>query len=97
MKQLTKEQAIAFADSKVYKDMTYKEIAEFQINQELLCMPFNIFHEAVEKTLDRSVFTHEFGLNSEGIKAEIMEGKDPPSFEEILNLIPEDKRVVVTH
>ena len=61
----------------------------------LLCMPFDVFHQAVEKTLGRPVYTHEFGLNYEGIKAELLDGADPPSLEDILNLIPEEKRVVV--
>lgn len=56
MKQLSKEEAINF-DS---KGMTLIEIFEFQIHQELLCVPFSIFHEATEKALKRSVWTHEF-------------------------------------
>lgn len=76
MKQLTKEQAIEFFENESYKDMSYREIAEFQINQQKLCMPFGIFHEAVEKTIGRSVFTHEFGTNSDGIKKEIVKGQD---------------------
>ena len=95
MKQLPKEQAIAFAESESYKDMSHRDIAEFQINQEKMCMPFSIFHEAVEKTINRPVFTHEFGLNYKGIKAEIMDGKEPPSFEEIINLIPKEKLMMV--
>ncbi len=95
MKQLTKEQAINFAESKAFSNMSYREIAEFQINQKKLCIPFNIFHEAVEKTIKRPVFSHEFGLNSDGIKAEIMEGKTPPSFEDIINLIPKEKLIIV--
>ncbi|ADP02551.1 hypothetical protein [Cronobacter phage EspYZU12] len=27
----------------------------------ILCCPFNLFHEDVEKRLGRSVWTHEFG------------------------------------
>ena len=57
--QLTKEQAISFYDNKLYENMTYEEIAKFQISQELLCVPFGIFHEAVEKYLGYPVFTHE--------------------------------------
>ena len=97
MKQLTKEQAIAFAESKSYENMSHREIAEFQINQKKLCMPFNIFHEAVEKTIERPVFTHEFGMNTEGIKTEIMKGKEAPSFEDIINLIPKDKLIVAVY
>jgi hypothetical protein len=70
-KQLTREEAINFGNEKMYEKMSFKEIATFQINQEMLCMPFSVFHEAVEKTIKRPVFTHEFGLNVEGIKAEI--------------------------
>jgi len=61
MKQLTEKEAIEFANSKKWKSMTYLEKASFQINQECLCMPFGVFQEAVEKTLDRSVWTHELG------------------------------------
>lgn len=49
MKQLTKEQAIAFSENKCYESMTYRQVAEFQIEQDRLCMPIDIFHEATEK------------------------------------------------
>lgn len=57
---ITKEQAIKLAESKFWESMSYREIAEFQLNTECLCMPFEIFHEVIEKTLDRPVGTHEF-------------------------------------
>jgi len=95
MKQLTSEQAIAFADSKAWEKMSFKERALFQFNQECLCMPFDIFHEAVEKTIGRSVWTHEFALNYDGIKAELGGVGKAPTFEEILNMIPENKRIVI--
>ena len=65
---MTKEQAIALAESNFWEGMSHREIAEFQMMEEKLCMPFTVFHEAVEKTLGRPVFTHEFGLNYQGIK-----------------------------
>lgn len=65
--QLTKEQAIAFYDSKSYESMSLKEKAVFQLQQEKLCMPIEVFHEAVEKTVGYPVFTHEFG-NPERLK-----------------------------
>lgn len=68
----------------------------FQLFEPLLCMPFDIFHEAVEKTLNRSVFTHEFGLNWKGLQKEILGEKDPPTFTEIIDLIPEEKRIIIT-
>lgn len=63
--------------------------------QSLLCMPFNVAHEAVEKALGRPVYTHEFGLNFAGIKEEFLGERAAPSLSEILELIPEEKRLVV--
>lgn len=91
---LTREQAIELGKSEFWKGMAPRHIAEFQMSESRLCMPFAVFQEALEKTLGRSVFTHEFGLNYDGLKAELFEGKAPPSFEEIVNLIPEAKRIV---
>jgi hypothetical protein len=95
MSELTKEQAIELADSRFWIDMSYRDKAMFQMFEPLLCMPFNIFHEAVEKTLGRPVFTHEFGLNYEGLQQELLGNVPAPSFEEVLALIPADKRVIV--
>lgn len=92
---MTSEQAIRLANSNFWEQMSFREIAEFQISEERLCMPFEIFHNAVEKTIGRPVFTHEFGLNIEGLRKEIFGNRNPPSFDEIINLIPEDKRFIV--
>lgn len=95
MSNLTQEQAIALAESEFWKTMTFREIAEFQMSEPRLCVPFSIFHEALEKTLGRPVFTHELGLNFESLKAELFEGKPPPTLQEIINLIPAEKRILV--
>ena len=92
---MTKEEAIALGETKFWEKMTHREIAVFQMNEPLLCMPFSVFHEAIEKTLGRPVFTHEFAMNYDGIMKELMGDAPPPSFEEILNLIPADKRIVL--
>lgn len=57
---MNKEQAIAMAESKWWEGKTAQEIAVFQLNEDLLCMPFNVFHKAVEEWLGRPVWTHEF-------------------------------------
>lgn len=95
MKQLTKEQAIKFLESKSWESMSNREIASFQLQQDLLCIPFSRFHEAVEKTLNRPVFTHEFGLNRQGLIDELLNGAEPPSLDEIINMIPEANRIVI--
>jgi len=65
---MTENEAIEKAKTKFWLNMTHREIAEFQLYEDKLCMPFEIFHEAIEKTLGRPVFTHEFGVNVEGLK-----------------------------
>lgn len=95
MRQLTKKQAIAFNKNKLWKNLTDRQRAEFQIEQELLCMPFKIWQEAMEKTLGRGVYTHEFALNLEGLKAELYKDKQAPTFEEILALIPKEMQKII--
>lgn len=94
MKQLTREQAITFGENKLYEGMTSRQIAEFQLNQKKLCMPFAVFHEAIEETLGRPVYTHEFA-HPELLKQELYGKKPAPTLEEILSLIPEEKRVLI--
>ena len=93
--EITEEDAISLYDAKFWVGMSYRDRAEFQLYAKRLCMPFNVFHEAVEKTLGRSVWTHEFGLNYDGIVAELRGEKEPPTFAEIVELIPEEKRVLL--
>lgn len=95
MKQLTREQAIAFGENKLYEGMTFRQIAEFQIEQRKLCVPFDVFHEAMEKTLGRPVYTHEFAFMDE-LKKELYGEKEAPTLEEIINLIPAEKRVILS-
>lgn len=87
-----KEKAIALANSGWWKDTPHREIAEFQLMTAELCVPFGVFHEAVEKSLGRPVWTHEFALNYEGIMQEFLGQRPAPTFDEILNLIPEEAR-----
>ena len=91
---MTREEAITLYESKFYEEMSSHDIALFQLSEDRLCMPFDVFHEAIEYVLDRPVWTHEFGLNLEGLKAE-MEGKiSKPTLKEIIGLIPEEKRLI---
>ena len=96
MEQFTKEEAIAIADSGVWKDLDNEEIVKLQLFQYRLCMDFGRFHEAMEKVLDRPIFTHEFtSSNYDNLIEEYLGEKDSPSYEDIINLIPEEKRVII--
>ena len=94
-KSIGKDAAIALAATEWWLTKSPREIAEFQLLTAELCCPFGVFHESVETALGRPVWTHEFALNYDGICAELFHGKEPPTFQEIVDLIPEDKRVVV--
>jgi len=93
--RIGKQKAIELAETHWWELCDHREIAEFQLFTKELCCPFDVFHEAVEKSLGRPVWTHEFGLNCDGICSEFLGEKEPPTWEEILELIPEEKRIVV--
>jgi hypothetical protein len=93
---MTKEEAIKLYDSGFWKQMSHEEIAKFQLIEERLCMPFEVFHAAIEKALDRPILTHEFDLNWEGLIKELFNGAPRPTLEEIINLIPEEKRIILS-
>lgn len=92
---VTKDQAIELSKSEFWKELTHRQIAEFQLTEDLLCMPFSVFHEAVEKTLGRPVYTHEFGLNRDGLISEMLGDRKAPTLQEIIDLIPAEKRIVI--
>jgi len=95
MDQLSSKKAIELCESKIWEDWTSEEIVKFQLWQEKLCVPFNVFHKAIEESLGRPVFTHEFGLNLDGIKAEFLHERPEPTFDEIMSLIPKEKLVLI--
>ncbi len=91
-----RDAAIALGQSKWWEGKSAREIAGFQLFTVELSMPFDVFHKALEESIGRPVFTHELGMNYEGIVKEFQGLSDPPTFQQILDLIPEDKRVVIS-
>lgn len=89
-KQLTKEEAIAIYAVEDWKGWDAETIVKLQLFQDHLCVPFDVFHKAMEEILDRPVWIHEFVI----LRAEYLKTK--PSFEEIVSLIPPDKLIIVT-
>ena len=95
MKMFSKEEAISFYHSDKWKELTDQELASFQLYQDFLCVPFNEFHKSVEAALGRPVFTHEFGINRQGLKDELAGKIKAPSFEQVISLLPQEKVLVV--
>lgn len=89
-----KERAIRLAKTNWWEGKSAKEIAVFQLFTEELCMPFDLFHKAIEEALGRPVYTHEFG-SSGHLEAELLGEKPAPTTEDIIGMLPADKVVVV--
>lgn len=89
-----KERAIALSKTNWWEGKTPRQIAKFQLFTAELSCPFNVFHEALEKSLERPVWTHELGMNYNGIVQEFLGERDAPTMKEIIELIPEEKRIV---
>ena len=68
---MTTEEAIEMGKTSWWVGKTPKEIVEFQLFEDMLCMNFGDFHLAVEQALGRPVFDHEFAF-PDVLRAEFM-------------------------
>jgi hypothetical protein len=91
---VTQEDAIKLAGTGWWETLTPRQVAEFQLNEERLCMPFGEFHRCVEEALGRPVWTHEFA-QPKMLIAELMGERKPPTLADIIELIPAEKRIVI--
>ncbi len=91
---LTREQALALYDSRFWESLAYVERARFQLSEERLCMPFEVFIEAVERALGRSVRVGEL-IDSRGLLAELTGEQQPLDVDELLSLVPAEKRMLL--
>lgn len=94
-RKIGRDAAIALAETKWWEGKSATEIATFGMEVAELCCPWSVFHEAIEKALGRPVYTHEFGLNPAGLLAELYSDKPSPTFQEIVELIPSEKRILI--
>ena len=94
--KLTKAQAIALAASGWWKGLPAADIVMFQLFEDKLCMDFSAFHKAVEATLGRVVWTHEFGgVGWQQLQEEFLGDRSAPTWEQIVELIPIKKRMIL--
>ena len=94
---MDRDEALALAGTEWWKHATDDEIVGFQLYEEVLCMGFREFHGAVERVLGRPVYTHEFATGAvEQLKAEYEGKAEPRTMKDIIDLIPPEKRIVVT-
>lgn len=64
------EQMERFGNNHWWTSKDKKVPGYYQLMNPILLVPFDKFHEALEFLLGRPVWTHEMGLNYEGLKAE---------------------------
>lgn len=91
---LTQESAAALWETNWWDCLGFQATAVLQLHQERLCMPFGKFQEALSFALGRTVLTHEF-RDPDRLKAELLNLKKAPDFQEILEMIPPEKRLIV--
>lgn len=92
---ITTEEALALIETKYWETMSPAEAAKFQLETSHFTLPFDTFHRGIEELLGRPVFTHEIAMNFGGLQAEARGDHPAPTLQEILDLIPEEKRIVV--
>lgn len=64
------EQMEKFGDNRWWISEDKKVLGYYQLMNPVLLVSFDKFHEALEFLLGRPVWTHEMGLNYEGLKKE---------------------------
>ena len=74
---------------------TIGNVPSFSSSKTSSVLPFDVFHEAVGQALGRPVYTHEFGLNREGLQQELMGDAPPPTLQDLLDLLPEGAQTVI--
>lgn len=85
------------ADLPVVATMTFDErAAEMRAWKEgaLVSCKFSELHERIEQLVGRPVWTHEMGMNWEGLVEEAG-GARHATMNEIVDLIPPEKRIIV--
>ena len=94
MSELTQEEIVNLASIKWWEIVGLEKAAYLQLNQRLFCFDsFEIYHEAVELLLGRSVLTCEIA-NPERLINEVLTGKSP-TLSEIIDLLPKEKLIVI--
>ena len=91
---LTRRQATALYESSFWMGLAYVERARFQLSEDRLCMPFEVFVEAVERALGRTVTVGEF-LDSKALLSEMTGEHRRLDIDELIDLLPEDKRILL--
>ena len=91
------EEAISLNQSPEWAAASDLEKSRVQIDcQWCIFKNLSELHESMEDALGRPVWTHEFALNREGLRRELFgDEAATPTMQEIIEMVPEGKRLVV--
>lgn len=89
------ERAMKLVATKWWETATPREIAHLQLwRRECIC-PLSLFVDSLSPALGRPVMHHELGCDWDGLCLELIGERDAPTMQQIVGLIPEDKRMVL--
>ena len=87
---------VGFSSRRPAEEMTPDErAAEMRRFAGPVSIPFDLIHQRIEELVGRSVWTHEIGLDWNGLVAEAGKRREAPTMDGIVDLIPADKRIVL--
>ena len=95
MEQLTKKQAQEIGKSRVWETWSDEEIVKVQLFQDRHCVGLSKFSAALSAILGRPVLMHEIAYNRDGLQNEYLKKAPAPTLNEIINLIPKKRRILV--
>ena len=88
--RLSRAAAVALYDSGFWRFLNAEERACLQLKEDRMCMPFSVFHAAVEVCLQRRVHVTEY-LRPGSLLKELAGDGPGPRMEDILELVPQEK------
>lgn len=93
---LTSEDAIELGNSEIWREWDADKIFRVQLFQRFICFPMEEVYKAGKKVLGRPIFSHEFmNSNRENLLKEYLGAIDTPTLSQIIELIPESKRIEI--
>lgn len=95
-RMLSSEECKAYFKSGAWKKLGYQELFEIQLIQDRQLIPFDLFWKAAVKTLGRPVYEHELIRGQEQLYREYIGLNPEPTFEQIMDLLPENNGIEVT-
>lgn len=89
---LTSEEAREMYSSDVWHNWSDIEIVKFQLFEDLVCLNWERFHDALNAVLGRKVLSSEFG-DRELLRKEYLTLIAPPIIEEVIARLPQEKLI----